>query len=382
MAKQYVPTTPAGHVIGDGILFHLADDEFVFVGRAPAANWLRYHAETGGYDVEVELDDRSPMRPQGKAGDAQALALPGPGAERVAGAREGERRPDRAGQVLPDGPHERRRPAGAHAAPRHGRRAGPRALGAVRDLRRGPRDDPRGRARSSGSSRSARARTPRTRSSRAGSRRRCRRSTRARSCAPTANGFPPTGYEAVERARRQLRLGRHRGLLPEPVGARLRPHRQVRPRLHRPRRARADRPGRAAQEGHARVVRPTTSRRSSPRLFAPEGEGYQFFDLPNANYGSSNFDSVRRRGRQRGRALDVHRLQREREATPSRSRRSTTRSRSGPSCGRLGRAGRRHAEGGGPAAPAEGRPRVVSPVPYAKVARLEYASGWRTSGGG
>jgi vanillate/3-O-methylgallate O-demethylase len=27
-------------------------------------------------------------------------------------------------------------------------------------------------------------------------------------------------------------------------------------------------------------------------LFAPEGEGYQFFDVPNANYGSSNFDSV------------------------------------------------------------------------------------------
>ena len=66
MAKQYVPTTPAGHVIGDGILFRLEDDELVFVGRAPAANWLRYHAETGGYAVEAELDDRSPMRPQGK----------------------------------------------------------------------------------------------------------------------------------------------------------------------------------------------------------------------------------------------------------------------------------------------------------------------------
>ena len=24
----------------------------------------------------------------------------------------------------------------------------------------------------------------------------------------------------------------------------------------------------------------------------PDGPGYQFFDLPNANYGSSNFDSV------------------------------------------------------------------------------------------
>jgi vanillate/3-O-methylgallate O-demethylase len=66
MAKQYVPTTPAGHVIGDGILFHLADEEYVYVGRAPASNWLRFHAETGGYDVEVELDDRSPMRPMGQ----------------------------------------------------------------------------------------------------------------------------------------------------------------------------------------------------------------------------------------------------------------------------------------------------------------------------
>ena len=66
MAKQYVPTTPAGHVIGDGILFHLADEEYVFVGRAPAANWLEFHAETGGFDVEVEKDDRSPMRPMGQ----------------------------------------------------------------------------------------------------------------------------------------------------------------------------------------------------------------------------------------------------------------------------------------------------------------------------
>jgi vanillate/3-O-methylgallate O-demethylase len=67
MAKQYVPTTPAGHVIGDRILFHLADEEFVFVGRNPAANWLRYHSETGGYDIEFEYDDRSPGRPYGKA---------------------------------------------------------------------------------------------------------------------------------------------------------------------------------------------------------------------------------------------------------------------------------------------------------------------------
>jgi vanillate/3-O-methylgallate O-demethylase len=66
MAKQFVPTTPAGHVIGDGILFHLAEEEFVWVGRAPVANWLSYQASRGGYDIEVEKDDRSPSHPYGK----------------------------------------------------------------------------------------------------------------------------------------------------------------------------------------------------------------------------------------------------------------------------------------------------------------------------
>jgi vanillate/3-O-methylgallate O-demethylase len=66
-AKQFVPTAPSGHVIGDGILFHLDDQEFVWVGRAPVANWLAYRAESGGYDVEVEKDDRSPSNPYGKA---------------------------------------------------------------------------------------------------------------------------------------------------------------------------------------------------------------------------------------------------------------------------------------------------------------------------
>jgi vanillate/3-O-methylgallate O-demethylase len=65
-AKQYVPTTPAGHVIGDGILFHEAEDEYIYVGRAPAANWLLYHGETGGYDAEIVVDRRSPSRPMGQ----------------------------------------------------------------------------------------------------------------------------------------------------------------------------------------------------------------------------------------------------------------------------------------------------------------------------
>ena len=66
-AKQFVPCTPSGHVIGDGILFHLDEDEFVWVGRNPAANWLNFHAETGGYKLDFEYDNRSPSRPYGKA---------------------------------------------------------------------------------------------------------------------------------------------------------------------------------------------------------------------------------------------------------------------------------------------------------------------------
>jgi len=66
MAKQFVAVSPEGGVIGDGILFHLAPEEFAFVGRAPVANWLMYVAGTG-YDVDVRLNPRSPSRPYGQA---------------------------------------------------------------------------------------------------------------------------------------------------------------------------------------------------------------------------------------------------------------------------------------------------------------------------
>src|SRR5580698_536578 len=65
-AKQFAPCTYDGYVIGDGILFHPEENKFTFVGRAPAANWIQFHAETGGYDVTTEKDDRSPSRPGGK----------------------------------------------------------------------------------------------------------------------------------------------------------------------------------------------------------------------------------------------------------------------------------------------------------------------------
>jgi vanillate/3-O-methylgallate O-demethylase len=66
-AKQMVPLSYDGYVIGDGILFYLADNELLFVGRAPTVNWIQFHAETGGFKVEYIRDDRSPSHPRGNA---------------------------------------------------------------------------------------------------------------------------------------------------------------------------------------------------------------------------------------------------------------------------------------------------------------------------
>ncbi|HUN26664.1 MAG TPA: aminomethyltransferase family protein [Steroidobacteraceae bacterium] len=66
-AKQMVPCSYDGYVIGDGILFYLDKDELVFVGRAPTVNWMQFHAETGGFKIDTIRDDRSPSHPRGKA---------------------------------------------------------------------------------------------------------------------------------------------------------------------------------------------------------------------------------------------------------------------------------------------------------------------------
>ena len=66
-AKQFAPCSYDGYVIGDGILFHLEQNSLVFVGRAPTANWLEFHATTGGYNLQIKRDDRSPSNPGGRA---------------------------------------------------------------------------------------------------------------------------------------------------------------------------------------------------------------------------------------------------------------------------------------------------------------------------
>jgi vanillate/3-O-methylgallate O-demethylase len=62
-AKQMIPVSPDGFVIGDGILFHEAEDEYVYVGRAPAANWLLF--ELLGPFVEL-ITTQTKLQRQGR----------------------------------------------------------------------------------------------------------------------------------------------------------------------------------------------------------------------------------------------------------------------------------------------------------------------------
>ena len=65
-AKQFVACNHEGYVIGDAILFGLAENKVSLVGRPSVMNWVQYNAETGGYDAKVERDERSAVNPAGR----------------------------------------------------------------------------------------------------------------------------------------------------------------------------------------------------------------------------------------------------------------------------------------------------------------------------
>jgi vanillate/3-O-methylgallate O-demethylase len=116
-------------------------------------------------------------------------------------------------------------------------------------------------------------------------------------------------------------------------------------------------------------------------VFAPEGEGYQFFDVPNANYGSSSFDSVLDEdGRPAGLSMFT--------GYSANEKRALSLATVDPGLELGTEVTVVWGEPGGGTRKVTVQPHrqkhvraIVSPVPYAKVARLEYASGWRTSGG-
>ncbi len=95
-AKQMVPCSHDGYVVGDGILFYLDKDDLLFVGRTPTVNWIQFHAETGGFKVEIVRDDRSPSNPKGQAVVRRhyRFQIQGPNATKVLEKVHGAKLPD------------------------------------------------------------------------------------------------------------------------------------------------------------------------------------------------------------------------------------------------------------------------------------------------
>jgi vanillate/3-O-methylgallate O-demethylase len=61
-AKQLVVCNSDGFVVADAVLFGLESERVNIVGRPPVANWVEFHARTGGYDVSVERAGNSSDR--------------------------------------------------------------------------------------------------------------------------------------------------------------------------------------------------------------------------------------------------------------------------------------------------------------------------------
>ena len=93
-AKQFVPVTPDGYVIGDVILFYLEENRFNLVGRAPVIEWIEYHAATGDWNVAVERDERTAVRSDPENRKSYRFQLQGPNAMRTLEVAMGQTPPD------------------------------------------------------------------------------------------------------------------------------------------------------------------------------------------------------------------------------------------------------------------------------------------------
>ena len=67
VAKQITVCNYEGYLIGDGILFHLEPERFLYVGLVPVANWIENQAITGKYKVKIERDRTPVAYPDGNA---------------------------------------------------------------------------------------------------------------------------------------------------------------------------------------------------------------------------------------------------------------------------------------------------------------------------
>jgi syringate O-demethylase len=93
-AKQFVPCSHDGYVIGDVILFYLSENRFNLVGRAPVLNWVQFHAAQGKHKLLCAYDERTAARPDPQNRRHYRYQLQGPNASRVLEAAIGRPPPE------------------------------------------------------------------------------------------------------------------------------------------------------------------------------------------------------------------------------------------------------------------------------------------------
>lgn len=62
-AKQLVACSPDGYLIGDAILYRLAEDDVLVVGNPATTDWVEYNAQALGYQVETAMDAMWSLNP-------------------------------------------------------------------------------------------------------------------------------------------------------------------------------------------------------------------------------------------------------------------------------------------------------------------------------
>jgi glycine cleavage system aminomethyltransferase T len=93
-AQQYVVCNYDGYVIGDVILFYLDDNSFNIVGRPSVHNWVQYNSEIGRYDVKLERDERAAARTGPVVRKAYRFQVQGPNAMKLISQVIGVKPPD------------------------------------------------------------------------------------------------------------------------------------------------------------------------------------------------------------------------------------------------------------------------------------------------
>ena len=81
--KQYIAYTERGHHVGDCVLHYYGEkDGFELISGMPVLNWIRFHGETGGYDVEIGFEPTTPYTKDGKR-QKYRFELEGPNARAI-----------------------------------------------------------------------------------------------------------------------------------------------------------------------------------------------------------------------------------------------------------------------------------------------------------